>query len=238
MLPLPATRARTGAMSASFVIETAALRMDGTRLIAQHKVPVLPLFENASSAFGRGTVIEADVGPVAIEDILPGDWLRTSQGDAAQVTWVGASSFVPADAGCPMPLVRIMADSFGMNRPGSYLTLGPAARVLQTPHRLAGSAAGQRLLTPAREFVDGVNVIEVVPPTPVRLFHICLTRHAAIIADGLEVETLHPGTSALRAVPHHIRDLYLSMFPRIAHAADFGPLAHPRAPEMADVDAA
>lgn len=238
MLPSPNLRARPGSLAASLVLEIAALRMDGSRLITQNKVPALPLFENAFSAFGRGTVLEGREGPIAIEDLQPGDWLRTSQGDTAQVVWLAASSFVPADAGRRMPLIRIMADSFGMNRPGSYLTLGPSARVLQTPHRLAGAAAGQRMLTPIGEFVDGVNVIEVVPPTPVRLFHLCLTRHAAVIADGLEVETLHPGTAALRQVPHHIRDLYLSLFPRIAHATDFGPLAHPRAPEMADMNAA
>lgn len=222
---------------ATFTMEIAALRMDGARHIGQVKVPALPLFEAAFSALGRGTVLDGRDGPIAIEDIQPGDWLRTAAGDPAQVVWIGTSTFVPADTGRRMPLVRVMADTFGMNRPESYLTLGPAARVLQTPPRLVGVTPGARLLTPVREFVDGLNVIEVVPPTPVRLFHLCLTRHAAIRAGGLEIETFHPGNAALRAVPHRVRDLFLSLFPRIAHASEFGPLAHPRAPE-AERDAA
>ena len=87
------------------------------------------------------------------------------------------------------------------------------------------------MLTPASAFVDNVNVIEVVPPTPIRLFHICLSRHAAVDVGGIEMETFHPGMTATRKVTHAQRDLFLSMFPHIAHVTDFGPLAHPRAPE-------
>ena len=130
-----------------------------------------------------------------------------------------------------MPLIRIMADSFGMNRPQSFVTVGPAARLLQTPAHLHGTTGGAPLLTPVQAFVDNVNIIEVVPPTPVRLFHLCLNRHAGILVGGIEMETYHPGTSAVRMVTHAQRNLFLSMFPHVAHVTDFGPLAHPRAPE-------
>jgi hypothetical protein len=29
-----------------------------------------------------------------------------------------------------------------------------------------------------------------------------------------------------------MRDRFISLFPRISHLSDFGPLAHPRAPEQ------
>ena len=87
------------------------------------------------------------------------------------------------------------------------------------------------MLTPVGAFVDNVNVIEVTPPTAVRLYHICLTRHAAVDVGGLMVETFHPGMGGTRDVTHAQRDLFLSMFPRVFHITDFGPLAHPRAPE-------
>ncbi|MEL6620061.1 MAG: Hint domain-containing protein [Pseudomonadota bacterium] len=211
--------------------EVAALRADGTRSVATFKAPALPLFEGAFSAFARGVVLSGPNGGTAVEDLQPGDWLNTSAGKPAQVVWIGSSNFVPADTGRRMPLVRIMADSFGDNRPGSFVTVGPAARLLQTPVHLRGATGGAPMLTPASAFVDSVNVIEVVPPTPVRLFHICLTRHAAVDVGGLEMETFHPGINATRQVTHAQRDLFLSMFPHIAHITDFGPLAHPRAPE-------
>lgn len=214
--------------------EVAALRADGSRTVGTFKAPALPLFESAFSAFARGVVLTTPKGGVAIEDLLPGDWLSTSSGDPAQVVWIGSSNFVPADTGRRMPLIRIMADTFGQNRPGSFVTVGPAARLLQTPAHLRGTTGGGLMLTRASAFVDNVNVIEVVPPTPIRLFHICLTRHAAVDVGGIEMETFHPGIGATRQVTHAQRDLFLSMFPHIAHVTDFGPLAHPRAPEPED----
>ncbi|MEW9919620.1 Hint domain-containing protein [Marimonas sp. MJW-29] len=218
--------------------EIAALRGDGSLYIGQDKAPAVPLFENAFSAFARGTLIATPRGPVAIEDLQPGDMVNTGDGEEARVNWIGSSSFVPADAGRRMPLVRIMADAFGVGRPSSFITLGPAARILHTPHRLRAEAGEQRLLTPVHEFADGVNVIRVVPPTPVRLFHICLERHATVIAGGIEMETYHPGTVALHSLPQGLRERFLGMFPLVGEVADFGPLAHPRAPEVrAEADA-
>lgn len=211
--------------------EIAALRSDDSLFIGQDRAPAIPLFESAFSAFARGTLIQTTKGEVAVEDLQPGDMVGTSTGTPAKLIWVGSSSFIPADAGRRMPLIRIMADSFGPNRPASFITVGPAARILHTPHHLRGDAGDNQMLTPAHEFVDGVNVIEVVPPTPVRLFHICLTRHAAIKVGGIGMETFHPGGEALRSVSHSLRDRFLGMFPRIGHASEFGPLAHPRIPE-------
>lgn len=211
--------------------EVAALRADGSLYIGQDKAPAIPLFESAFSAFARGTLIATPQGDVAIEDLQPGDMVNTSTGEPARLIWIGSSSFVPADAGRRVPLIRIMPDTFGQGRPSSFLTLGPSARILHTPHRLRSEAGEQRLLTPVREFVDGVNVIEVVPPTPVRLFHFCLDRHATISAGGIEMETFHPGANATKSVSHNLRDRFMGMFPRIGHMTDFGPLAHPRAAE-------
>ena len=211
--------------------EIAGLRADGSLYIGQDTAPALPLFDDAFSAFARGTLVQTPDGQVAVEDLQPGDMVDTSTGEPAELVWIGSSTFVPADVGRRMPLVRIMADSFGQGRPSSFLTVGPAARVLQTPHHLRGDSDGTRLLTPVRQFVDGVNVIEVVPPTPVRLFHLCLSRHAAINVGGIEMETFHPGAGATRTVSHALRDRFLGMFPRIGHVTDFGPLAHPRAPD-------
>jgi len=190
----------------------------------------LPLFESAFSAFARGTLIQTVQGDVAIEDLQPGDMINTTSGEPSKLVWIGSTSFSPIDAGRRIPLISIMPDSFGQSRPSTVLTVGPGARVLHTPHHLRSEAGSVRMLTPVRELLDGVNVIEVVPPTPVRLFHICLERHAAVHAGGIEMETFHPGANAMRTLPHSLQERFLSMFPRISHMADFGPLAHPRAP--------
>ncbi len=211
--------------------EIAALRPDGTLGVTQVKAPSFPMLDAAFSAFAHGALLSSPDGHIAIEDLQPGDLLNTTSGDAAEVVWIGSTTFAPSYAGQRTSLVRIMADTFGPGRPGSFVTVGPGARILQTPPALRSISGGADLLTPAQSFVDNVNVIEVTPPTPVRLFHICLTRHAAIDAGGIAMETYHPGATSLRNVTHAERDFFLSLFPRVGHAADFGPLAHPRAPE-------
>lgn len=227
----PPNALHTGATLPSRIFEVAALRSDGSLFIGQDRAPALPLFESAFSAFARGTLIQTVDGELAVEDLQPGDMITTTSGKAAKLIWIGSSSFVPADAGRRMQLIRIMADSFGQGRPSSFITVGPAARVLHTPHHLRGDAGSANMLTPVRAFVDGVNVIEVAPPTPVRLFHICLSRHAAINVAGLKMETFHPGATAMRSVSHALREQFLGMFPQINQTSDFGPLAHQRAPE-------
>jgi hypothetical protein len=210
--------------------EIAALRADGSLYIGQDKAPAVPLFDAAFSAFARGTLIKTVLGDIAVEDLQPGDMINTTSGEPSKLVWIGSTSFSPADAGRRIPLISIMPDSFGQSRPNSVLTVGPGARILHTPHHLRSETGSAQMLTPVRALLDGVNVIEVVPPTPVRLFHICLERHAAITAGGIEMETFHPGINAMRKVSHTLQGRFLSMFPRIGHLADFGPLAHPRAP--------
>jgi hypothetical protein len=213
--------------------EVAALRADGSIGLNTFKSAAFPIVDAAFSAFAQGSLLATVDGPVAIEDLQPGDTLRTTAGQDADIVWIGSSSYAPSFQSGRAPLVRIMADTFGPGRPESFITVGPAARILQTPPHLRAFADGSPLLTPARDFVDGLNVIEVQPPTPVRLFHICLTRHAAIDVGGIAMETFHPGHALVRSSTHAQRDFFLNMFPRISHMSDFGPLAHPRAPEPA-----
>lgn len=218
--------------------EVSALLADGTLNINEYRAPALPLFDKAFSAFAQGALLATPDGPIAVEDLIPGDFLKTASGEPAQIVWIGAATFRPKPQLPRTRLVRVMADTFGPGRPASFVTVGPAARILQTPPHLRSIAKQEPLLTPATDFIDQVNVIEVTPPTPVRLFHICLSRHAAVDVGGLYMETFHPGAALFRNATHSQRDFLLSMFPRIAHHTDFGPLAHPRAPEPDAADAA
>lgn len=214
--------------------EVVATRLDGSVFIGQDRAPAIPLFENAFSAFAHGTAIQTDKGDIAVEDLQPGDMIIKSNGKAAPLVWIGSSNFVPAESGKRVPLVRTMADSLGQGRPLGFLTFGPSARILHTPSRLRGGIHNQQMLTLMRDLVDGVNIIEIAPPTPVRLYHICLQKHATINVSGIEVETFHPGLNTLRHLPIHLRDKFLGLFPHIEREEDFGPLAFPRAPETFD----
>jgi hypothetical protein len=198
----------------------------------RHIAPALPLFEDAFCAFTRGSLVETEMGPIAVEDLLPGDRLITADGSAQPLLWKGSTTMVPghADAkGRDHRLTSFMPDSLGMQKPMACLVTGPSARLLRTPPHLRSLAGNDPLLTPVQEFHDGMNVVETAPPAPVQMFHLCLPRHAVIKVGGLEFETYHPGINTLKMVSHAMRSLYLNMFSHIDQLSDFGPQVHPRA---------
>lgn len=214
--------------------EVVSLRKDGSVFIGQSRAPALPLFENAFSAFAHGTMVLTSQGNVSVEDLHPGDMIVKADGKSAPLLWIGSSTFVPADTGRRTPLLRVMSDSLGAGRPSGFLTFGPSARVLHTPDYMRADAKSRKMLTLLRDMVDGVNIIEMTPPTPIRLYHLCLPHHAAINACGLEMETFHPGPDIFTTLPVNLRETFMGLFPFLEKAADFGALRYPRVPARTD----
>lgn len=212
--------------------EVAAVTSDGSPRYSQHIAPASPVFEAAFSAFARGTVIATPRGPCAIEDIAPGTLVDTRDNGPQPVLWIGSMTMVPRTPVVAPEfarLTRIMSDTFGLARPMHDLVAGPGARLLHSPTSFREMAIDTKVLTPARSFIEGVNVIQITPPTPVALYHLCLPHHAIIRAAGLEMETFHPGPSLFREMGITMQTLFLSLFPHLASASEFGPLAYPRA---------
>jgi len=191
-------------------------------------IPAHPLFESAFCGFSRGTLVDTETGPVAIEDLLPGDRVLTDDGSAQQGTWIGTTTLVPtADHSDDrsVPLYRVLPDAFGMSRPLSHIVVGPSARIL-------GRYA--QALTPMSHFEDGVHIAALCPPSPVEMFHLCLKEHALIRMGGMAFESYHPGLGALRDVGPAMRDLFMKLFPHIESFPDFGLLSYPRTPDPID----
>ncbi|MFQ6549222.1 Hint domain-containing protein [Aestuariibius sp. 2305UL40-4] len=188
--------------------------------------PATPAFEAAFACLGYGSQIQTSEGWIAIEDLLPGDRVLTSDGIEARVTWIGTMNIVPRapnqceDMGT---LTRLTEGCIGPCRPASDLLLGPHARLL---HR---SSDGTPLkLRPARDQIDGETIVQVTPPTPVQAFQISVGYHAAIIANGIDVETFHPGSPEPADLPDEFRSLYRALFPQVSDLESFGPLRWPR----------
>ncbi|KIC12261.1 hypothetical protein RA19_03195 [Leisingera sp. ANG-M1] len=212
--------------------EVSSLLPSGGISETRHIAPALPLFEDAFCAFSRGSLVETTQGPIAVEDLLPGDEILTSEGGGQTLVWIGHTSLLPARPGSrgrSHHLTSFMADSLGLQKPAASLVVGPAARLLRMPPHMQGGPDGTQLLTPAAEFQDGMSIFETAPPTPVDMYHLCLPRHAVINAGGLEFETYHPGPDALKLASYAIKTLFLNLFAHADSIADFGPLAHPRA---------
>lgn len=211
--------------------EVLALTRDGDIRSSSHIAPAHPLFENAASAFVRGTILQTEAGPMAVEDLLPGDRLRALDGAPLKVMWIGSTMIVPSASGQREEMShtwRITADKFGIGRPMPDLMLGQGARLLVERSALSGALGTARALMQVGELADEMGLIRLTPPSPVRTYHVALERHAAIRAAGLEVESYHPGENAIGRVGRNMASLYLSIFPHIETPEDFGPLAFPR----------
>jgi hypothetical protein len=197
----------------------------------ERTVQANPLVDAAHSAFVRGTLISTACGPIAIEDLLPGDRVVTAADGPQPVLWIGSMTLaVPEHAGSLRILTRIQTDALGAMRPLSDLIVGPGARLLRHPRRLRASCGSEPVLTPARAMADGMQIFGVAPRKPVTLYHICLRQHAIITASGLETESFHPGAGFERGLDKATVREFLSFFPHVETPQDFGALAHMRLP--------
>jgi hypothetical protein len=192
--------------------------------------PAIPLFEDAFTAFGRGTLIPTIDGHVAIEDLLPGTLVETTTG-LAPLMWAGAmtvSPGSPAQQASPLRMYRIAADAFGLGRPMPDLLLGPGARLLNRGPAVRSQHGTEAVLEPIAPMTDGMSVIEITPVSTIQTYHLGFLSHRTLIANGVEVESMHPGPLNPNRIDPAMMALYLSMFPHIKQIGDFGRLAFPR----------
>ncbi|WP_095588491.1 Hint domain-containing protein [Actibacterium ureilyticum] len=211
--------------------EVRSLTPEGEQVDFMRVAPATPVFEDAFAGFARGTLFSTESGPVAIEDLQPGMMLETGRAGMQPVLWVGSMTVYPGAAGQSTEsatLTRITADSFGLGRPMPDLMLGARARLLYKGagcQEMFGSDAG---FAPARAFVDGISAIRIQPAAPVRVYHLALHGQQIVMANGLEVETYHPGQHADMMVEPEIRDIFLGLFPHVRSLSDFGMMPLPR----------
>jgi hypothetical protein len=201
-------------------------------------VPAMPVFEDAFAAFARNTLIQTERGHVSVEDIWPGDRVRTVEHGFQTLLWRGMTLLVPQANGQDPTmgrLTRIASDALGIARPMSDLLLGPRARLAHAAPGVKQLTGQDRAFVPARDFTDGINVMELTPPAPVQVYHLGFAGHERLLAGGVEVESFHPGPAHALGLRGELLALYLSCFPHMADLEAFGPMALPRL-RMADLD--
>lgn len=219
-------------------VEILSLGPDGQVTETNRLVPALPAFDEAFAAIARGAVLATERGPVAIEDLWPGDRIRTADGGLETVLWRGSTMVVPRAQGQDPAmgrLIRIATDALGLARPTPDLVLGPKARIVCRAPGVRVLTGSDAALVPVVDFVDGVGLVEITPASPVQVFHLGLARHRRIVAQGVEVESQHPGSAHLLGLREDLLQLYLSCFPHVTSIAEFGPAMLPRL-RRADLD--
>lgn len=210
--------------------EALALMPDGDVQEIALRMSANPVFESAFAAIARGTIMATQDGPVAVEDLLPGMKIETRDAGYQPLLWVGTIALSPQMPLAHMParLFRIPVDSFGPARPMPDLMLAPHARLLHRSAKLRDVVHDDSALTPVTAFEDGYSVIRVAPASPVNVYHLAFRDHQILRANGLELESFHPGDDLTSRIGGDTLRAFLSLFPHIRTVDDFGPMAAPR----------
>lgn len=196
--------------------------------------PATALFEAAFSAFTHGVLIQTKDGEVPIEDLVPGMILVCGNGQEQMLTWKGAMTIVP---GAPtadessVRLYRVTADAYGPARPSRDLVLGPAARRLVRDAKARQICGSEAALAPIERAVDSHAVIEVLPVRPTRVYHLMGEDHTTVLANGVEVESFHPGTRYSAGMTPDMQRMFEALFPHIDTQDGFGRMLWPHLPE-------
>ena len=186
----------------------ASLSEDGRHVVVERLAPASSDFECAFSAFTHSTQLYAPGGPIQASDLVPGDLVTTANGETRQVTWVGSMTGMPMFSNPELPqfrLIRISADSFGLDRPMGDLTLSPHALL---------DLGGERIS--AADRVDGEAFYQILPRSSVRMFQVMLDKPACLLANGLPVASYVPTGRTCSSMGPNRLALFRSFF---AHTA-------------------
>lgn len=167
--------------------DAAWLAPDGACLRRCIPAPALPRLEAAFAALARGALVSTPAGPVAVQDLRPGDRVITEAG-AEPLVWIGSITLFPAGAvpGAAGPrLVRVTADAFGPGRPSLDLVLGSEAAVAFGP----GPRGGRRS---AADLADRLTAVAIAPASAVHVYHLAPAAPRLVSVAGLWIASVDP----------------------------------------------
>lgn len=169
------------------------------------RLPAGPAAEDAVALLASGTPVETPRGAVAVEDLIPGDRVRTVEGSAT-VTWIGRRLHHAAG---PRPtLLRVGAGAFGRDRPEGHVVLGGAAHMRVEGPRCRPLVGGDAALAPVASLVDSLGVVAVRPPGDVATYGIACEGAATLLCAGLPVAAYHPARDMMRRLtPAALEDM-------------------------------
>lgn len=180
--------------------------------------------------FTPGTRIAVPGGVRAIEDIVPGDLVRTKDNGAQQVLWTGRRR-LSGERLAVMPHlrpIRIRAGAIGGGRPEGDLIVSPGHRMLIAGSASAALYCAPEVLIAARDLVDGHGVVVERAPPDVTYIHLMTERHEVIWANGMETESFHPANAAIDLIEPSERAALFALRPEVEDdPANYGAFVRP-----------
>jgi hypothetical protein len=156
----------------------------------------------AVACFAAGSRIATNSGLVAVENLRVGDRVTTAGGPDQPIVWIGQRMVDCRRHPHPESVwpVRARAGAFAENVPQRDLFLSPDHAIFV-----------KDVLVPVKLLINGTSIAQVERDL-VTYFHVELSRHAVILAEGLTVESyLETGGRA-----HYSGNGIIDLFPDFA----------------------
>ena len=136
-------------------------------------------FAPTAQCFAAGTRILTARGEVPVEALIVGDEVVTVEGATLPIHWIGTRHVDCMRHSAPQSIlpVRVAADAFGPGLPARSLDLSPDHAVFAAD-----------VLIPVKHLINGRSVMQTTVPE-VTYYHIELSKHAVILAEGLPAES-------------------------------------------------
>jgi len=170
---------------------------------------------NGVICFCAGTRIETPEGPRRIETLRVGDLVRTMDGPARPIRWIGrrAVSQQMRRANPKLLPVRISAGSLGAGLPERDLLVSRQHRILSRSRIAMRMFDVSEVLLPAIKLTNlpGIHVDDSV--RDVTYMHLMFDRHEVIFAEGAPAESLLTGPEALKSLSHEAQEEIRTLFP-------------------------
>ncbi|WP_161861499.1 Hint domain-containing protein [Algicella marina] len=177
-----------------------------------------PEYGDLLTCFTAGTMIETAQGPCMVEDLEPGDLIKTADNGYQPLRWIGQTTVAGQGAHAP---VLFRKGALGNTRD---LLVSQNHRMMLTGSHLEALFSSPDALVAARHLVNDSS-IRVVPHAKVTYMHLLFDSHEVIFAEGIPSESFHPG-AAEDAISDETRDEILSLFPELAgDLSSYGPSA-------------
>lgn len=170
--------------------------------------------------FTPGTRIRTEAGEVAIEDLGTGDRVLTRDDGPQEVLWSGHRRMSGARL-FAMPQqrpIRLRKGALGVDRPDGDLIVSPEHRILMTGAAARDLWGEAEVLVRAADLVGDARVTVDHSLRETFYIHLLLDRHEVIWANGLEVETFHPGHMGLDHLTAQQRASLLERRPELARS--------------------
>ncbi len=179
----------------------------------------------------RGTKVMTEDGPRPVEDLEIGDLVETKDDGLQPVRWIARRRVGRAELAADPTLrpVRLRADALGDGIPEHELSVAPGLRTLVSGWRCQVLFGEDEVLAPAIGLRNDHAVVTEHGGEGVDYVHLMFDAHQVIFAEGLEVESFHPGYIPPTTLCPQVRQRLAACFPHLAEQElRFGSVARPR----------